>query len=96
VVRESHRPIVDLVMAPDTFGVPLIGPAGVPADVTEILRSAFVAMAQDQDYQADAQKVELPVGSPISGSQLAEMMSGLAATTTSEIAAEFGRLAGSK
>src|SRR4051794_36108725 len=88
VVRESHRPIVDLVMAPDTFGVPLVGPAGVPADVTEILRSAFVAMAQDRDYQTDAQKLELPVGAPISGSQLAEMMSALAATTTPEIAAE--------
>jgi hypothetical protein len=96
VVRESHRPIVDLVMAPDTLGVPLVGPVGMPADVTEILRSAFMAMAQDKDYQADAQKVELPVGSPISGSQLAEMMSALAATTTSDVIAEFGRLAGSK
>src|SRR3954447_4768381 len=37
VVRESHRPIVDLVMAPDTFGVPLVGPADMPADVAEIL-----------------------------------------------------------
>jgi tripartite-type tricarboxylate transporter receptor subunit TctC len=96
VVRENHRPIVDLVMAPDTFGVPLVGPAGMPPDVTEILRTAFLAMAHDRDYQADAQKVELPVGSPISGSQLAEMMSALAATTTPEVAAEFGRLAGSK
>ena len=53
-------------------------------------------MAQDKDYQADAQRVELPVGNPISGSQLAEMMRALAATTTPEVVAEFGRLAGSK
>jgi tripartite-type tricarboxylate transporter receptor subunit TctC len=96
VVRESHRPIVDLVMAPDTFGVPLVGPAGMPAEVTEILRTAFLAMAHDKDYQADAEKVELPVGTPISGSQLAKMMSALAATTTPDVIAEFGRLAGSK
>lgn len=96
VVRENHRPIVDLVMAPDTFGVPLVGPAGTPADVTEILRTAFLGMAHDKDYQSDAQKVELPVGSPIGGSQLAEMMRALAATTTPDVAAEFGRLAGSK
>ena len=52
-------------MAPDSIGVPLVGPPGVPAEVTAILRKAFMAMAQDKDYQADAQKVELPVGSPI-------------------------------
>src|SRR5436190_12666524 len=62
VVRESHRPIVDLVMAPDSIGVPLVGPAGLPADLAGILRKAFLAMAQDKDYQADAQKIELPVG----------------------------------
>jgi hypothetical protein len=83
-------------MAPDSFGVPLIGPAGMPADVTEILRSAFLTMAQDKSYQAEAEAVELPIGSPISGSQLAEMMRSLAASTTPEVAAEFGRLAGSK
>src|SRR4051794_1908416 len=96
VVRESQRSIVDLVMAPDSFGVPLVGPAGIPADVTEILRSAFLTMAQDKAYQAEAEAVELPIGSPISGSQLAEMMSALAASTTPEVAAGFGRLAGSK
>jgi tripartite-type tricarboxylate transporter receptor subunit TctC len=96
VVRESHRPIVDLVMAPDTFGVPLVGPAGMPPEATEILRTAFLAMAQDKDYQADAEKVELPIGTPIGGSQLAAMMSALAATITPEVIAEFGRLAGSK
>jgi tripartite-type tricarboxylate transporter receptor subunit TctC len=96
VVRESQRAIVDLVMAPDSFGVPLVGPAGMPADVTEILRSAFFTMAQDKAYQAEAEAVELPIGSPIGGTQLAEMMSALAASTTPEVAAAFGRLAGSK
>jgi tripartite-type tricarboxylate transporter receptor subunit TctC len=96
VVRESQRAIVDLVMAPDSFGVPLVGPADMPADVTEILRSAFLTMAQDKAYQAEAEAVELPIGSPIGGTQLAEMMSALAASTTPEVAAAFGRLAGSK
>ena len=92
VVRESHRPILDLVTAPDSIGVPL---AGMPAEATAILRKAFLAMAQDKAYQADAEKVELPIGTPISGSQLAEMMRALAASTTPEVIAAFGRLAGS-
>jgi tripartite-type tricarboxylate transporter receptor subunit TctC len=96
VVRASHRPIVDLVMAPDSIGVPLVGPAGMPADATAILRKAFLAMAQDKDYQTDAEKVELPVGSPIEGSQIAAMIRALAAAATPEVIAEFNRLAGGK
>jgi tripartite-type tricarboxylate transporter receptor subunit TctC len=96
VVPARQGPIVDLIMAPDNLGVPLIGPAGMPADVTDILRKAFLAMAQDKDYQADAVKAELPVGTPIDGAQLATMMNALAAATTPEVIADFQRLAGAK
>jgi tripartite-type tricarboxylate transporter receptor subunit TctC len=96
LVRDEHRPIADLVMAPDSIGVPLIGPAGMPADATAILRQAFLAMARDSDYQADAEKVELPVGQPIGGSQITEMIRALTAATTPEVIAEFNRLAGTK
>ena len=83
-------------MATDTFGVPIVGPPGVPAEQTAILRKAFLAMAQDADYQADARRVELPVGSPIEGGKLAEMMRALAAATTPEVIAEFQKLASGK
>jgi hypothetical protein len=96
VIRASQLPVLDLVMAPDSFGVPLVGPPGMPADVTDILRKAFVAMTQDSDYQADAAKVELPVGHPIDGATLANMMSTLATATTPEVIAEFTRLSALK
>lgn len=96
VIRARQLPVLDLIMAPDSFGVPLVGPAGMPADLTETLRKAFLAMAEDRDYQADAVRVELPVGSPIAGAQLAAMMRSLAAATTPEVIAEFMRLSGVK
>jgi hypothetical protein len=96
VVRASHWPIVDLVMAPDSIGVPLVGPPGMPAEATAVLRTAFLAMAEDKDYQADAAKVELPVCNPIDGSRIAAMIRALAAATTPEVIAEFNRLAGGK
>jgi hypothetical protein len=96
VIREQHRPVLDLVMATDTFGVPIVGPPGMAAEQTAILRKAFLAMAQDQDYQADARRVELPVGSPIEGGRLAEMMRTLAAATTSDVISEFQKLASGK
>jgi hypothetical protein len=96
VIAERHRPLLDLVMATDTFGVPIVAPPGVPAEQTAILRKAFLAMAQDPDYQADARRVELPVGNPIEGGKLAEMMRALAASTTPQVIAEFQKLASGK
>jgi tripartite-type tricarboxylate transporter receptor subunit TctC len=96
VVRAGQQPIVDLVQAPDSIGVPLVGPAGMPADVAATLRQAFLAMAADKDYQADAERVELPVGQPIEGSRIAEMIRALAAVATPPVIAEFNRLAGGK
>jgi tripartite-type tricarboxylate transporter receptor subunit TctC len=93
IIRPEHRSLLDLVMATDTFGVPIVGPPGVPAEQTAILRKAFLAMAQDADYQADARRVELPVGSPIEGAKLAAMMRVLAAATTPEVIADFQKLA---
>ena len=96
VVRAEHRPVLELVMATDTFGVPIVAPPGVPAAQTAILRQAFVAMARDREYQADAQRVGLPVGSPIEGGKLADMMRALAAATTPDVIAEFQKLASGK
>src|SRR5439155_25925978 len=96
VIRDSERALHDLIVAPDSIGVPLIGPAGMPAEATAILRSAFLAMAPDGAYQTDARRVELPVGAPIGGAQLAAMIRDLAAATTPAVIAEFTRLAGSK
>jgi len=96
IVRASQQPIVDLVQAPDSIGVPLVGPAGMPADVSAVLRQAFIAMAADKDYQVDAERVDLPVGQPIEGSRIAQMIQALAAVATPPVIAEFNRLAGGK
>lgn len=96
VIRAEHRPVLDLVMATDTFGVPIIGPPGIPAEQTATLRKAFIAMAQDKEYQADAQRVGLPVGGPIEGGKLAGMMRALAAATTADVIAEFRKLTARK
>jgi hypothetical protein len=96
VVRKNQWPVLDLVTATDEIGVPLVGPAGIPAAQTSILRRAFVDMANDKAYQADAAKVGLPVGEPIEGARVAAMINALAKSTTPAVIAEFNRLAGAK
>ena len=92
VLPKSDGPLLTVVMALETFGLPVIGPPGIPADRLEILRNAFLAMCRDKDYQADAVRADLPVGNPLGGAQLALMMKELVATATPEIIARYKRL----
>ena len=92
VLPKSDGPLLDVVMALETFGLPLIGPPGVPAGRLEILRKAFMTMCDDREYRADAEKADLPVGNPLSGAELAAMMNRLVATATPELVARYKRL----
>jgi tripartite-type tricarboxylate transporter receptor subunit TctC len=96
ILPPRDGPLLTLVMGTDSFGLPLVGPPGVPAELTEILRQAFRDMVADPAYQADAVKADLPVGAPIAGAQLAAMINELAVTATPEIIAAYRRLAASK
>lgn len=96
VIKPEQRPLVDLIMAPDGMGLPLVGPAGMPAEITATLRKAFMAMAQDKDYQADAKKINLPVGEPIDGATLQKKIAALVAGATPNVVAEFNQLSAKK
>jgi len=92
VVPKSQRPLLMLLEAPDNFGLPLVAPAGVPAQRTEILRKAFMAMAADPAYQSDARRAEQPVGEPLDGVRLQAMVDELAKDATPDIVAAYRRL----
>jgi len=96
VIPKSQRPLLMLLEAPDSFGLPLVGPAGVPADRADILRKAFMAMAADPDYRADARKAEQPVGEPIDGARLQAMVDELAKNATPDMVAAYRKLEATK
>jgi tripartite-type tricarboxylate transporter receptor subunit TctC len=96
IIPPSQRGLLDLVMCTDNFGLPLVGPPGIPPDRRDILRKAFVAMTADKDYQADAAKADLPLGAPIEGGELAAMIDAISASATPEIVAAYRKLAAAK
>jgi tripartite tricarboxylate transporter family receptor len=96
VLPPREGPLLTLVMGTDNFGLPLVGPPGMAAEPTEILRKAFIDMVADKDYRADAEKADLPVGAPLDGAQLTAMINELAASATPEIIAAYRRLAAAK
>ncbi len=93
---KSDQPVLALVLAIDSFGLPLVTSPGVPAERLDILRTAFLAMCADKDYQADAMKIDQPVGAPLSGDKLAALIGDLATAATPETVAAYRRIGAAK
>jgi tripartite-type tricarboxylate transporter receptor subunit TctC len=96
VLPKGDGPLLTLVLALENFGLPLVGPPGVPAERVEIMRKAFVAMCNDKQYQADAGRVGQPIGAPLDGAQLRAMIDELVAAATPEIVAAYKGLGAAK
>ncbi len=94
VLPGSDLPLLTVVMAMETFGLPLIGPPNLPGDRVLELRRAFLQMCADRDYRADAAKVGLPADGVISGEKLAVMMRELTEAATPAVIARYKRLGG--
>ena len=92
LVPKETRPLMRAVNAPTTTGMPFIAPPEVPAERVAILRKAFLAMARDQAFMADADKIGEPTGAPIAGEKLLAVYTGLIAGTTPEVAKGFREL----
>jgi Tripartite tricarboxylate transporter family receptor len=96
VIPKDKSRLLDLVMSLENFGLPLIGPPGIPVDRLEILRSAFLGMCADPEYQAGAVRLDQPVGNPLGGQQLAVMIKDLAVAATPDVVAAYKRLSAAK
>lgn len=57
----SSRQAFELIFSPDTLGRPFFAPPGIPADIGDLLRSAFTKLANDPDFLAAAKKARLEI-----------------------------------
>jgi Tripartite tricarboxylate transporter family receptor len=96
VLPASQLPLLTLALALENFGLPLVGPPGIPADRIAVLRKAFIEMCDDRDYRAEAARIDQPIAAPLDGAVLETMMKELAAGVTPDILAAYRRLAAGK
>jgi tripartite-type tricarboxylate transporter receptor subunit TctC len=61
VKNDFDRQVMTLYLAQKEAARPIVAPPGVPADRLEALREAFMAMARDPEFLADAEKSQLQV-----------------------------------
>jgi tripartite-type tricarboxylate transporter receptor subunit TctC len=93
-IPKERASLLTLALALENFGLPVVGPPGIPADRVDELRGAFLAMCADREFRAEASKLDLPVGAPLGGAQLATMIDDLAAVATPDVIAAYKRLGG--
>lgn len=96
VLPKGQDSLLKLVLALEDFGLPLVGPPGIPPERVDLLRKAFLAMSNDKDYQAEARKVDQPIGAPLDGAQLDSMIGDLVVAATPDIVATYKRLGAAK
>jgi tripartite-type tricarboxylate transporter receptor subunit TctC len=74
VANPDAKALLALVTTPSQIGLPLLGPPGIPADRLDILRQSYLRLMADADYRADAERRGLPVGRPVGGIALKELI----------------------
>ncbi|HWG05253.1 MAG TPA: hypothetical protein VG271_09605 [Beijerinckiaceae bacterium] len=77
---DSDREALRLLLARQDFAKPLFAPPGIPPARLEILRKAFDETMHDPDFLEAAKKAQLPVDGPMTGQQLAGVITELDAT----------------
>lgn len=96
VLPADQHPLLTLALALENFGLPLVGPPGIPPPRIAVLRQAFAAMSDDAEYRAEAARIDQPIGAPLDGALLQTMISDLAAGVTPGIVAGYRRLTSGK
>lgn len=76
---DRERQMLKVVLAPTLAGRPFAAPPGIPADRAAALRTAFMAMARDEGFLADAAKARIDV-QPTAGPEIDTLLADISKT----------------
>lgn len=76
VKNEADRDLLRLLEAPFFMARPFAAPPGLAADVTKVLRDAFMAAHADPQYKAEAKRFNL-ITSPVHGAEVQKLVARL-------------------
>jgi ABC-type phosphate/phosphonate transport system substrate-binding protein len=79
---------------PFFMALPFAAPPDVPADRRDALQTAFMAMARDPDFIAEAEKLGIDM-SPIGGDEILQLLTRTAATPK-DVIARYNAIGGEK
>ena len=80
VKTDADRAVMELYLTQKTVARPVLAPPGVPADRIAALRTAFAALATDQQFRADGAKAKLDVA-PVTGPEVDKVIATITAAS---------------
>ena len=86
---KQEAALLNLLNAPSQVGLPLLAPPGTPIDRLDTLRAAYERMVRDKDFFQEAEKRSLPVGRPMFGRQLHELISDTLSSAPADVVKEY-------
>jgi tripartite-type tricarboxylate transporter receptor subunit TctC len=92
-VADESKKLLALTGYASATGMPLVAPPKTDAARVATLTAAFDKMTRDKAFEADANKIGEPHGSPISGSRIREILKQTMTAATPAVLAKFRELA---
>jgi tripartite-type tricarboxylate transporter receptor subunit TctC len=92
---EQERALMHLVLGPDYVGAGLLGPPGMPNEVTSILRKAYTEMVSTAEYRAAAVERGIDVLKPNSGEALQRYVTANLTSVSPDTLKEYVSIVGS-
>ncbi|HEV2571558.1 MAG TPA: hypothetical protein VGU72_07465 [Beijerinckiaceae bacterium] len=84
VKNDADRRVLSVIFSQLEFGRPYVLPPGVPADLIVAYRAAFDATVQDQEFLAEAKKLQLDIDA-VSGERVQKLVEDIYATPKADI-----------
>ena len=89
VANPREKALLELLSAPQKLGLAVIAPPGLPAELTRILRDAYLAMIATSEYRDEAAKRGFDVGAPNTGEAITEYVTNTLSNFPAETIAEY-------
>jgi tripartite-type tricarboxylate transporter receptor subunit TctC len=89
MTNPRERQLIALLTMPMGLGLAVIGPPGLPPDLTALLRNSYAKMVRSPEYRAEAAARRFEIGDPNNGEDLARRITETFAATPSEVIAEY-------
>ena len=89
VANPREKALLELLAAPQKLGLAVVAPPGIPAELTRILRDAYLAMVATGDYRDEAVKRGFDVGVPNDGEAIADYVTNVLSNFPAETVAEY-------
>jgi tripartite-type tricarboxylate transporter receptor subunit TctC len=87
-ITKDVKALLDLIRAPALWGVPLIGPPGIPENQLAVLRKAFVRMTEQEEFKRDAKRQGLQV-KPLNGEELEKVVKQVVTNASDKVVSEY-------